>query len=124
VVLGLLLAGWALRSHLPGVEQVQRHQLPDHAEVVAVGREARVGRAIHDDVRDQGPRARREDVVVRAQDGLGGARRGDDHGGHGAEADQHEVGAVPGREACEGDVRRTNEVHVPDDGEPPGAAAK
>jgi hypothetical protein len=40
---------------------------------------------------------------VGAEDGLGGARRRGDDGGHGAEAEEHEVGAVLGGERGEGD---------------------
>jgi hypothetical protein len=114
----LLLPRGPLRPHLAGVEQVHGDQLPRLAEVVAVGREARVGGAVHDDVGHQGARAGGEDVVVGAEHGLGDARRRDHHGRHGAEAEQHQVRAVPGGERGEGHVGDVpHQVQVPDDGE-------
>lgn len=54
-------------------------------------------------------------MVVRAEDGLGCARGGDDEGGDGAEAEEHEVGAVLPCEVAEGDVGEgADEVQVTD----------
>jgi hypothetical protein len=59
-------------------------------------------------------------VVVRAEDCLGGARRGDDDVGHLADVEEHEAvraGMFPG-EAGEGDVRvAADQVQVAYDGE-------
>ena len=61
-------------------------------------------------------------MVLRAQHGLRGARRGDDERGDGAEVEEHEaVAAMLGGEVTEGDVREAaDEVQVADDGEPAG----
>jgi hypothetical protein len=58
-------------------------------------------------------------MVVRAEDGPRGARRGDDERRDGAEAEEHDaVAAVLGGEVAEGDVREgADEVEVADDGE-------
>uniref|UniRef100_A0A804NJQ0 Uncharacterized protein n=1 Tax=Zea mays TaxID=4577 RepID=A0A804NJQ0_MAIZE len=107
-------------DHL-GAEQVRVDHLPRRAPVLAVRREGHVRRVVADDVGDGVPRAGRQHVVVRAEHGLGGLRRGHHDGGHGADLHQHQpVVAVLGVEVAEGDVRvGADEVEVPDDGELP-----
>lgn len=103
----LLLAGALERAHLPGAQQVGGDELASLPPVLTVEGEGDVGGAAEEDVRDDGRRAGGKDVVVRAQDGLGGARGGDDEVGHLAEVDEHEAvaaGVLPG-EVREGDVR-------------------
>lgn len=66
-------------------------------------------------------RAGGEEVVVRAEDGLGGAPVGDDEVAHLAQAEEQEsVGAaVVGGEAGQGDVGGgADQVQVADEGEP------
>ena len=77
----LLLTGAAVGSNLVG-EEVRGGNLLDLAPVLAIGAEGDVRRAVEEDLRDRGAGAGREDVVVRAQDGLGGAWGGDDESGH------------------------------------------
>jgi hypothetical protein len=106
--------------HLLGAEHLRGQELPALAPVLSVGRERDVRRAVADDVGGHGRRPGREDVVVGAQDGLGGGRRGHEQGGHGAEAEEHEaVAAVLGVEVPDGLVRLgADEVEVADDGQP------
>lgn len=120
----LLLTCVAVGADPLGGEEVGGGDLPDLAPVLTVGCEGNVRRAVEEDVGDGGARARGEDVVVRARDGLRGARRRDHHRRHGAEVDQQEppaaAAAVLGREVTEGHVREgPHEVEVPYDGEPP-----
>ncbi|WVZ59461.1 hypothetical protein U9M48_009598 [Paspalum notatum var. saurae] len=110
----------AVGSNLLVAEEVSGGDLLNLTPVLAVGGEGDVCGAVEEDVCEGGVRPGREDVVVRAQDGLRGARRGDDERRDGAEAEEHEaVAAVVGGEVAEGDMREApNEVQVADDGQP------
>jgi hypothetical protein len=93
----LFQAAMAEGVHLLGAEHVRGEELPGLPPPLAVRREGDVRQAVEDDVGDGGPRPGREHVVVRAQDGLGGARRRHHQRGCGAEVEQQEaVAAVPG----------------------------
>lgn len=104
--------------HLLGAEEMGVDELPGVLPVLAQGREGDVGGVVAKDVRGHGPRAGREDVVVGAHDGLGGAGGGDDDGGHGAGAEEEEaVVAVLVDQVLEGDVGLgADVVEVADDG--------
>jgi len=76
------------------------------APVLAVGGEGDIGGAVEEDVSHGGVGPGREHLVVCPQDGLCGARGGNDERGDGAEAEEHEaVAAVLDGEVAEGDVR-------------------
>nr|ACG30361.1 hypothetical protein [Zea mays] len=86
-------------------EQVRVHQLPGLLPVFAERREGHVAGVVAEDVGGHGPRPGREDVVVGAHHGLGGAGRRHDQGGHGAGAEEQEpVVPVLGHQLLERDV--------------------
>uniref|UniRef100_A0A0A9F950 Uncharacterized protein n=1 Tax=Arundo donax TaxID=35708 RepID=A0A0A9F950_ARUDO len=103
--------------HLLGAQHMRSSELPALAPVLTVGCKRDVCRAIADDVRGHGWWPRREDVVVGAQDGLGGARGGHEQGGHGTDANEQEaVAAILGIEVSDGYVGLgAEEVEVADD---------
>lgn len=88
----------------PGAEELEDAELADVPPVGAVGREGDVGAAVEEVPRRVRLRAAAEGEVVRAEHLAGGARRGDDDGGDGAEGEP-EDGAVGERQAAEGEVR-------------------
>ena len=118
----LMLACMAVGPDFLVGEEVRGDDLLDLAPVLAVGRKGDARGAIEEDVGGRGVGPGREDVVLRAEDGLRRARRGDDDRRYGAEVEEHEaVAAMPGGEVTERDVREgADEVQVADDGEPPG----
>ena len=110
----LVLARMAVGADLLVGEEVRGGDLLDLPPVLAVGGEGGVRGAVEEDFGDGGVGPGREDVVVRAQHGLRGARRRDDERRDGAEAEEHEaVAAMLGGEVAEGDVREgADEVQV------------
>lgn len=87
------------------VGEEMRRDLLDSAPEVAVGGEGDTDGAVEDDVSHGGVGPRREHLIVRAQDGLCGARGGNDERGDGAKVEEHEaIAAVLDGEAAEGDV--------------------
>ena len=70
----LVLARMAVGPDLLVCEEVHGGDLLDLAPVLAVGREDDIRGAVEEDVGDGGVGPGREDVVLRAQHGLGGAR--------------------------------------------------
>ena len=116
----LMLACMAVGPDLLVCEEVRGGNLLDLAPVLTVRGEGDVRGAIEEDVGDGGVGPGREDVVLCAEHGLRGARRGDDERWYGAEVEEHEaIAAMPGGEVTEGDMRQgADEVQVADDGEP------
>ena len=101
-----MLACMAVGPDLLVGEEVRGDDLLDLAPVLAVGRKGDVRGAVEEDVGDRGVGPGREDVVLRAEHGLRGARRGDDQRRDGAEVEEHEaITAMLGREVAERDVR-------------------
>ena len=101
-----MLACMAVGPDLLVGEEVRGGNLLDLAPVLTIRGEGDVRGAVEEDVGDGGVGPGREDVVLRAQHGLGGARRGDDERGDGTEVEEHEaITAMLGREVTERDVR-------------------
>lgn len=115
----LFLAAMAEGLHLLGAEHVRGEEFPALPPVLAVGHERDVRGPVADDLGGHGRRPRREDVVLGAQDGVGGAGRGHEQGGHGADAEEQQaVAPVLGVQVPDRDVGLgADEVEVADDGQ-------
>ena len=101
-----MLACMAVGPDLLVGEEVRGGNLLDLAPVLTIRGEGDVRGAVEEDVGDGGVGPGGEDVVLSAEQGLRGARLGDDQRRDGTEVEEHEaITAMLVREVTERDVR-------------------